>query len=221
MATLALLGVVAAARAGVTDTRTDWQGVPPSMADGRGDGTITADGIYHAGGDLLGLWIKNTPCTVYFRVDLAGSPDTSLNLFLDTDQNELTGCSEYHGAEYLLRVVQIPGVIAPEVQFLDWTACSPGTTGNLSVASFGIGRDGVELSVPVVALQSLTPDTQGFTVHVSAGLIGDTSPDFLLPPIGYEASPQFSDRCSERPETPGRGGSIHLGGTVLPPPSPF
>jgi hypothetical protein len=221
LATVTVAAASPAANAkGCDGNQSNWNGVPLSAPDGKGDGTITADGRYHSGGDLLGLRIKNTPCEVDFLVELAGVPDTTLNLFLDTDENELTGCQEQLGAEYLLRVVQIPGATVPQVQLFDWRACAVSTDGDLSVgAAFALGRDSIEVSVPVSALQSLTPDTQGFDVFVSTGVAGDTASDFLLPPFRYDARPQFSDSCSNRPESPGHGGAIHAGGFALPPPT--
>jgi hypothetical protein len=219
LGSVGLLVIVAAAAAG--PGQPSWTGVPVAMVDGANDGTITSDGRYHAGGDVLALRIRNTPCEVDFLVELAALPDTSVNVFLDADDNEQTGCQDFLGAEYLLRLVQVPGVIAPEVQFLDWRTCSAGTTGDLSVgATYASGRNRIELSIPVAALQSLAPGTQGFNVFASTGLIGDAASDFLLPPVRYDAKPQFSDSCANRPETPGRGGSIHLGGFALPPPLP-
>jgi hypothetical protein len=203
----------------VDGNKADWKRVPVFMADPTGDGDKTADGTEPPGGDLVSLRITNTDCEVFFLLEFAGLPEVSANLLLDTDENAATGCPAFLGAEVLARVGQITGEVVPQAQLVDWSGCWFAELLDFSeYMQFAIGRDTIEMSIPVAVLKMLSPGTQGFFVHASTGVEGDQRADFLQPPLQYEPNPPFSESCVEV-ESPDPGGSIGVGSMVFPPPA--
>lgn len=48
--------------------KSDWVGITPIALDPVGDGTITPDGTYHPGGDILALSVTDNGCELFFLI---------------------------------------------------------------------------------------------------------------------------------------------------------
>jgi hypothetical protein len=175
----------------------DWAGIHPTLTDSAGDGPFDASNQYHAGSDIVKIFVTNDNSHVFFLMEFAGAPYTgNINLSLDTDVNPLTGCK---GMEAVIHTS--PSESGAHLALAVYENCVlsediPGAI--LSAVQEHEGHSFVEASIKIEDLFRRTPGRIDFRFYAIADAGG--TPDYMFPATVYSLTSRYPGGANLRIE---------------------
>lgn len=175
----------------------DWAGIHPMLTDSAGDGPFDASNQYHAGSDIVKIFVTNDNSHVFFLMEFAGTPYTGgITMSLDTDVNPLTGCN---GMEAVIHTS--PSEPGAHLALAVYKNCvlSEDIAGTiLSAVQEHDGHSIVEASIKLEDLFRVTPGKIDFRFYAIADAGG--TPDYMFPATVYSLTSRYPGGANLRIE---------------------
>jgi hypothetical protein len=175
----------------------DWAGIHPMLTDSTGDGPFDASNQYHAGSDIVKIFVTNDNSHVFFLMEFAGAPYTGdINMSLDTDVNLLTGCN---GMEAVIHTSPLEPGAHLALAFYEHCILSEDIPGIiLSAVQEHEGHSFVEASIKLEDLFKVTPGRIDFRFYAIADAGG--TPDYMFPATVYSLTSRYPGGANLRIE---------------------
>jgi CARDB len=175
----------------------DWAGIHPTLTDGAGDGPFDASNQYHAGSDIVKIFVTNDNSHVFFLMEFAGAPYTGdINLSLDTDVNPLTGCKGMEAVIHTSTSESGAHLALAVYENCILSADIPGAI--LSAVREREGHSFVEASIKIEDLFRVTPGRIDFRFYAIADAGG--TPDYIFPATVYSLTSRYAGGANLRIE---------------------